>query len=459
MSYRGLPEQKRLLDAIAAGESAYGGGPGYDVMYGGGRISGFADHPRQYIPIASGPNAGRKSSAAGRYQFLANTWDENARELGLTDFSPESQDQAAWHLANKTYQRKTGRDLLGDLQAGRTQDVAPALAGVWTSIPGGIEPNKATGGFNSRLQDQQGQPPMRMAFAPQQPQTPDALGQYVRQPMRPALSAQSLAGPGAFFNGLIPEDIGDAGTRIQNAGAALMAINNPASLSLIASNNKLAADRALAKAKTGRWETVSDAQGRPIYQQHSITGERKDVPGAQTAAQRENETKQTEAQSSMRGTLSEIGKSYLKLDQMGASVNPDRGMLPNLGAAARSSSVGQMVGQAIGTEDASVRANIVAQRPLILANIAAATGVSAQQLNSNVEFNAYLKAATDPTADTYANLRSLAALYQKFGKRDPSELFDEIGVPQEMRERIGIGGNSREAPQMPTGVRSIRQIN
>jgi muramidase (phage lysozyme) len=141
-----LPSQRRLLDAIAAGESS-----GYDIMYGGGKFASYADHPRQAIPITSGPNVGKTSSAAGRYQFLGSTWDDVAKELGLKDFSPENQDAGAWHLAAKTYAGKTGRDLLADLEAGRTQDVASALSGVWTSIPGGIEPNKATAGFDARL--------------------------------------------------------------------------------------------------------------------------------------------------------------------------------------------------------------------------------------------------------------------------------------------------------------------
>lgn len=149
--FRNLPEQRRLLDAIAAGESAYGKGAGYDVIYGGKRFESYDDHPRQAIPIASGPNVGKTSSAAGRYQFLAPTWDATAREIGVKDFSPESQDMAAWHLAAKTYESKTGRDLLTDIQAGNTSDIAPALKGVWTSIPGGIEPNQATAGFAGRL--------------------------------------------------------------------------------------------------------------------------------------------------------------------------------------------------------------------------------------------------------------------------------------------------------------------
>lgn len=146
---------RALLDTIAGSES-----PGYNTMYGGGQFEGYTDHPRKAVPITTGPNVGKTSSAAGRYQFLGSTWDEVKREAGLPDFSPESQDAGAWHLATKTYKAKTGRDLAGDLEKaqGNPQAIAGIgkyLSGVWTSLPGGIEPNRATGSFAQRFSSAQ----------------------------------------------------------------------------------------------------------------------------------------------------------------------------------------------------------------------------------------------------------------------------------------------------------------
>ncbi len=131
-----LPKEAyALLETIAGPESS----GQYDVIYGGSKFGDYSDHPRQYVTITSGPNKGQKSSAAGKYQFLGSTWDDQAQKLGLTDFSPASQDAAAWNLAQEEYKRDTGRDLLSDLQAGDTSRVTSSLRNQWTSMPGGIE--------------------------------------------------------------------------------------------------------------------------------------------------------------------------------------------------------------------------------------------------------------------------------------------------------------------------------
>lgn len=70
----------------------------YDVMYGNRPIASFADHPRQYWPINLPGYEGKTSSAAGAYQFIVSTWDEQRKRTPVPDFSPQSQDIMALGL-------------------------------------------------------------------------------------------------------------------------------------------------------------------------------------------------------------------------------------------------------------------------------------------------------------------------------------------------------------------------
>lgn len=139
-------EGRALLDTIASTEAN-----SYNVRYGGQKFDSYTDHPRQGATITSGPNAGKQSTAAGRYQFLAATWDSQAKKLGLKDFSPASQDIAAYDLAKTVYRQSTGRSLEADLKSDDPKVIAgigSALAGTWTSLPGGIEQGQNSGRFN-----------------------------------------------------------------------------------------------------------------------------------------------------------------------------------------------------------------------------------------------------------------------------------------------------------------------
>lgn len=133
------PEGRALLETIAGTESA----GSYQVIYGGQTFDSYADHPRIHVTIKSGPNKGNTSTAAGKYQFIEPTWEAAKSALGLKDFSPESQDRAAWWVAQRDYADRTnGGNLLAALQSGKPSVLAQVgrkLAPTWTSLPGGIE--------------------------------------------------------------------------------------------------------------------------------------------------------------------------------------------------------------------------------------------------------------------------------------------------------------------------------
>ena len=106
----GATTPQRAFAAVTASVESGGHRNPYNVIYGGSTFTGYADHPRQYVTITSGPNKGKKSSAAGKYQFLASTWDFVRRSMeaqgydfGPEPFSPVNQDRAFWWYAQHRY--------------------------------------------------------------------------------------------------------------------------------------------------------------------------------------------------------------------------------------------------------------------------------------------------------------------------------------------------------------------
>jgi lysozyme len=99
----------------------------YDAQYGNGTLENLDDHPRENVT-----KWGYTSSAAGAYQFLTKTWDAHATELGLTDFSPVSQDKAALREIGSV------KGATGLISEGKYPDVLKKLSGKWTSLPGGV---------------------------------------------------------------------------------------------------------------------------------------------------------------------------------------------------------------------------------------------------------------------------------------------------------------------------------
>lgn len=123
------PNVKAFLDVIGFTEGTdrvKDSDGGYKVVVGGSLFASYADHPRRKVFIQ---RYKVYSTAAGRYQFIAPTWDALRRRLSLPDFSPASQDAACEELL-----RECGAErwlLLGDLDA-----AVIAASSQWASLPG-----------------------------------------------------------------------------------------------------------------------------------------------------------------------------------------------------------------------------------------------------------------------------------------------------------------------------------
>lgn len=143
----GDPYIRALMRTITASEANVT--KPYHVIYGNRYVADLSRHPELCVPIVAGPNVGKCTTAAGRYQFLNITWSNTAKQYhpnpsGLWwwksySFEPEYQDKVvhAWLSDSKAW----GADLPQLLREGKTEKVLRLLSGTWTSLGYGIETN------------------------------------------------------------------------------------------------------------------------------------------------------------------------------------------------------------------------------------------------------------------------------------------------------------------------------
>lgn len=86
------PKVRTMLNLIAQTEGVKWG---YNTLFGNQKIDNLSAHPNIRKEFTQTDGRKNYTTAAGRYQFLKGTWDGLQRQLGLSDFSPRSQDLGA----------------------------------------------------------------------------------------------------------------------------------------------------------------------------------------------------------------------------------------------------------------------------------------------------------------------------------------------------------------------------
>ena len=116
-----------FLDTLAFSEGtvAYGTNDGYDVIVGGQLFTDYSKHPDVLVHLS--PTLA--STAAGRYQLMARYYEPYRAQLGLPDFSPESQDAIAVQQIKECH-------ALPLIEAGHIAEAIPLCAHIWASLPG-----------------------------------------------------------------------------------------------------------------------------------------------------------------------------------------------------------------------------------------------------------------------------------------------------------------------------------
>ncbi|MBI2669388.1 metallophosphoesterase [Candidatus Woesearchaeota archaeon] len=143
LASEGTPEMRALLDAIAWAEGTGDDGPdGYKVMFGHSSTyprlqQDLSQHPAgtSEMPLQGFSYGSSSSTAAGRYQFLKNTYDGlKSKGYFKTGFNAMEQDKAGLHLVQD--KRKISQ---GELElAIKYNDFIPVLDKLskeWASLP------------------------------------------------------------------------------------------------------------------------------------------------------------------------------------------------------------------------------------------------------------------------------------------------------------------------------------
>lgn len=117
-----------FLAMIRTTETGTAGPDSYTTIAGGGHLASLATYPTVGRTLTiNGQQV--TTHAVGAYQFEPTTWSEAAAALGITDFSPASQDLAACWLIQR-------RGALADVQNGALVSALQKCNKEWASLPG-----------------------------------------------------------------------------------------------------------------------------------------------------------------------------------------------------------------------------------------------------------------------------------------------------------------------------------
>ena len=139
------------------------------------------------------------------------------------------------------------------------------------------------------------------------------------------------------------------------------------------------------------------------------------TPWAAGSAQDKKQEQVESGRATVNSLVATLRDQYEQLGKAGGITDPSKGAVSNIGAGIASSGLGQFTGRVLGTQNQSLRNQIMQQRPLLLNAIKQATGMSAKQMDSNAELKLYLAASTDPTLDIKANLAALDKIDELYG--------------------------------------------
>jgi hypothetical protein len=144
----------------------------------------------------------------------------------------------------------------------------------------------------------------------------------------------------------------------------------------------------------------------------------------------EKAEKAAEGQLALGDTISTAETLVKDLAKMGGMTSTSKGPLANLVTSLQTGTVGQMAGRTFGTAEQAKRDELKSIRLQLLNAIKEATGMSAQQLNSNVELKTYLDSLGSEGMTKEANLAILDNLSRRYLKGSMNAPAKGVGTAE-----------------------------
>lgn len=167
-----------------------------------------------------------------------------------------------------------------------------------------------------------------------------------------------------------------------------------------------------------RRDTLEQGNKPPAGYRYTADGNLEQIPGGPADLKRQA---QLEGGGTVDTVVATLRDQFDQLDKGGGITSTNNRAGTNIGAWVSRSSPGQIAGNMFGTKNQSARDSIAQTRPILLQAIMKATGMSAKQMDSNVELKLYLATATDPTLGLEANRRALDMIEKLYGSGTSKE--------------------------------------
>ena len=176
---------------------------------------------------------------------------------------------------------------------------------------------------------------------------------------------------------------------------------------LTAATAKMAGIGAAPAARAGGAGVPALPKAPPGYR-YTPAGDLEAIPGGPAATKQAETTEKKEGgKAQATDILDTLEGAYEELNRRKAIPSQQRGAVANVLASLGATQAGQTASRALGTPEQTERDVIASARNQLFAAVKNATGLSAQNLNSNVEFTTWMNSLTDPSKSIESNRKIL----------------------------------------------------